>query len=85
MENLCFWIKARVNGSFENPCISELDRLQINQREINSVLKEAFIGRLYSEKGVAIGYQALLEFKLRNELAEIQYIAIGEGEESDFL
>ncbi len=87
-----FWIKATVNGnwaglpkhfiSFENPCISEIDRLIINQRKINSALKVAFVGRLTREKGVTIGYQALLEFKSRNELAKIEYIVVGEGEES---
>ncbi len=90
-----FWIKVSVNGnwsglpkhiiSFENPCISELDRLKINQREIKSVLKVAFIGRLTKEKGVTIGYQALLEFKLRNKLVNIEYIVVGEGQERRFL
>jgi glycosyltransferase involved in cell wall biosynthesis len=90
-----FWIKVTVNGNwaalpkhivcFENPCVSEMDRLKINQREINSVLKVAFVGRLTREKGVTIGYQALLEFKSRNESSKIEYIVLGEGEERRFL
>jgi glycosyltransferase involved in cell wall biosynthesis len=90
-----FWIKVTINGNwaglpkhiicFENPCISERDKLIIKRREIRSSLKVVFVGRLTEDKGVTIGYQAILDFKSRNKLAKIEYIVIGDGTERRLL